>query len=277
MSVRLKQHFTSARRKFTNYIKNKQFDNLKSAIISTVIATLISTFLVSCISEYLREQREEVALINSINSIYLGSNKDWVDNHLGPATFINEHDDFLECVYVSEIAAIRVFYDVKTSSCNAFFVTALNRKKSDVLGLPELYSYITGGKNLGEFSYHDIEGKPLQVYGYVTQGDARSFYMEDYYYGAGNYYTYYFVSMDYGVERKNTSFASMLKPADTLSYIDDEVNVSQNTEPNLLVISNRSEVYPNTYGMSFQPVSSRIEELISDYSGFDSRQIKPHP
>ena len=83
--------------------------------------------------------------------------------------------------------------------------------------------------------------------------------------------------MDYGVERKNTSFASMFELASTVSYIDDEVNISQNTNPYLLVISDRSKVYPNTYGMSFQGVTSRIRDLISDYDGFDSRQIKTDP
>ena len=277
MAGHIKQRFTLALGRITNFIRSSGWDKLKNAVITTVIATLISTFLVSCISEYLRELREQTVLIDSINGIYLGSNKDWVDNHLGPATFINEHDDFVECVYVSEIAAVRVFYDVKTNSCNAFFVTALNTQKSDKLGLPKLYSSITGWINLGEFSYYDVEGKPQQVYGYVTQGAARSFYMEDYYYGAGNYYNYYFVSLDYGVERKNTSFASMFELASTVSYIDDEVNISQNTNPYLLVISDRSKVYPNTYGMSFQGVTSRIRDLISDYDGFDSRQIKTDP
>ena len=277
MAGHIKHRFTLALGRITNFIKSSGWDKLKNAVITTVIATLISTFLVSCISEYFRELREQTALIDSINGIYLGSNKDWVDSHLGPATFINEHDDFVECVYVSEIAAVRVFYDVKTDSCNAFFVTALNAQKSDKLGLPKLYSEITGGKNLGEFSYYDVKGKPLGVYGYVTQGAARSFYMENYYYGAGNYYNYYFISMDYGIEQKNTLFAAMLELASTVSYIDDEVNVSQNTHPNLLVISDRRKVYPNTYGMSFQGIDSRVKELISDYNGFESLQIKTDP
>ena len=277
MAGHIKQRFTLAFERISNSIRSYRWGRLKDAVVTTVIATLISTFSVSCISEYLSELREQTALIDSINGIYLGSNKDWVDSHLGPATFINEHDDFVECVYVSEIAAVRVFYDVKTSSCSAFFVTALNRQKSHKLGLPELYSYITDGKNLGEFSYYDIKDKPLGVSGYVSQGAARSFYMENYYYGAGNYYYYYFISMDYGVERKNTSFASMFELASKVSYIDDEVNVSQNTNSNLLVISDRRKVYPNTYGMSFQGASSRIEELISNYNGFDSRQIKTDP
>lgn len=277
MAGHIKQRFTLAFERISNSIRSCRWDRLKDAVVTTVIATLISTFLVSCISEHFRELREQTALIDSINGIYLGGNKDWVDSHLGPATFINEHDDFVECVYVSEIAAVRVFYDVKTNSCSAFFVTALNRQKSNKLGLPELYSYITDGKNLGEFSYYDIKDKPLGVYGYVSQGAARSFYMENYYYGAGNYYNYYFISMDYGVERKNTSFASMFELASTVSYIDDEVNISQNTNPYLLVISDRRKVYPNTYGMSFPGVTSRIRELISDYNGFDSRQIKTNP
>lgn len=277
MAEHIMQRFTLAFERISNSIRNCGWDRLKDTVVPTVIATLISTFLVSCISEHLRELREQTALIDSINGIYLGSNKDWVDSHLGSATFINEHDDFVECVYVSEIAAVRVFYDVKTRSCSAFFVTALSRQKSNKLGLPELYSYITDGKNLGEFSYYDVEGKPQQVHGYVTQGAARSFYMEDYYYGAGNYYNYYFVSMDYGVERKNTSFASMFELASTVSYIDDEVNVGPKTNSNLLVISDRRKVYPNTYGMSFQGAASRIEELISNYDGFDSCQIKTNP
>lgn len=241
-----------------------------SAVVSTVLATMLSTLFLSMISKAYTDYINQRELEKSIGSIYLGCNREWIDEKLGEATFTINHSDYIECVYISEIAAVRAFYGTETESCEAFFVTALSNRKIETLKLPGIYSHVTNGKSLGEYSYYDIQDKPLGIDGYVTNGDARIFYMEQYYYGAGNYYEYYFCSMDYGAELSGSSFESNMVPADDVSYVDDEVQGDFSTP---LVLVNRKQVKPNTYGMSYSEVSTRIKELISDYRNFDSRQI----
>jgi len=60
------------------------------------------------------------------------------------------------------------------------------------------------GFTLGELSYYDFPGTPESVFGFVSNGNARAFYSESYYFmSGGNYYNYHVASFDYGKTGKN--------------------------------------------------------------------------
>lgn len=243
-------------------------------VTATVIATLVSTFVSYLISTKFEEQRQEQKILDSIHNICIGSSKDWIDNYLGPSAFSTQVDDYLQCVYLTDLASVRVFYNVPGNKCCAFFVTRMNQNTKCKLYMPSSYSYATGGKPLGDYSYYEISGSPTCVFGYCSQGVARALYGELYYYmGGGNYYDFYFLSFDYG---EYQSVNSLWKSIELVGnkVIDDEVGPqSYSKDLGTQLIADRQTVCPNTFGISDIPSDVMIE-LIASYREFDSLNFR---
>ena len=246
-----------------------------SLLITPVIATLIATAITTLTSHHILQQQQTESLLDNVQNLYIGSSKEWLDSKLGPATFSDDSRGYLECAYVTDAAILRVFYDTSTNSCQAFFVT-LPPSKSHKLRMPNAYSDVVSGKALGDYSYHEIFGTPLSVWGYVSQGTARALYGEEYYYtSAGNYYSFYFLTLDYGfLDSVQDNISSMmLTSAFEDSKIDDEVCIDLIVDGYSSVVKDRYTSAPNTYGISSLPSDETIS-LISDYTTFDSLQLR---
>lgn len=246
-----------------------------SLLITPVIATLIATAITTLTSHHILQQQQTESLLDNVQNLYIGSSKEWLDSKLGPATFSDDSRGYLECAYVTDAAILRVFYDTSTNSCQAFFVT-LPPSKSHKLRMPNAYSDVVSGKALGDYSYHEIFGTPLSVWGYVSQGTARALYGEEYYYAsAGNYYSFYFLTLDYGfLDSVQDNISSMmLTSAFEDSKIDDEVCIDLIVDGYSSVVKDRYTSAPNTYGISSLPSDETIS-LISDYTTFDSLQLR---
>ena len=216
-------------------------------------------------------------LIKSIQNLYIGSHKGWIDSKLGFPTFTNQAEDFLECVYVTDIATVRVYYDYTVNACQAFFVTALSKKLFDAIELPPQYSWIVSKKRLGKFSFYEIEYVPFSYFGFVSQGVGRALYGELYDYSSrGNYYEFYFLILDYGIMKSFEDFERNL--IDSIRYDDskdDKEHIGYAYDEYFQRITSRDIFYPNTYGISGINIDKKIIiDAITSYQSFDSLQLR---
>lgn len=126
---------------------------------------------------------------------------------------------------------------------------------------------------LGELSYYDFPGIPEHIWGFVSNGNARAFYGESYYYmSGGNYYEYYIASFDYGKTGKNPQgFIDSLTFSNN-GPIDDEMSEMSPSSYNTLVIKDRKNNYPNSYGVSTLDVD--MSSLFFSYDWFNSQQLR---
>lgn len=248
-----------------------------STIVATILATLIATFLINMFNKVYIHTYQKKELIRSIQDLYIGSNKEWIDSKLGYPTFTNQAEKFLECVYVTNIAAIRVYYDNSAKACQAFFVTALSKKHSNSIKLPSQYSWIVSKKKIGKFSFYDIEDSPMSYFGFVSNGIGRALYGEEYtYQGSGNNYIFYFLILDYGIMKSFKEFDRNL--SNSIEYgdkpIDDKIRCSSYNGYSQR-ITNRKIFCPNTYGISKVYVDEKIIiNAITSYHSFDSLQLR---
>ena len=241
---------------------------IKNSIFTAIIAAIIATLLMTGINVFYDSFKERYDFAKTIQDIYIGSNKEWIDSKLGPANFLSVQDDYMECVYVSDTTAVTVFYEVGTSSCCGYFVTILKKDKLFPVTIPDTYSWITDGKPIDEISYYDIESVPYNTYGYVSNGTGRAFYGEEYYYASSaNYYSFVFASVDYGdLQMSYSSFSELLDLKWSDEPIDDEILVTHGQ-----VLADRKNICPNTYGI-IGP--SDILDLFRLYRNFDSFQLR---
>lgn len=247
---------------------------------------------------------EMIQILSSIQQLSLGCSKKWVDNKLGTpfvenivdvteigrirydyngdmidtsGNKINEDDivdSFLECVYYFDnIVSVTAYFDTSSNSCEAFFVTLLKDTLDVDIVMPEAYAFLTSNKALGEFTFTEILGEPIDVYGYVSQGNARAFYGEQHYFAAaGNYQEFYFAVLDYGMLNSLEEYILFLsgiqfdiKPG---NYSTDSYHSST------LLEQQRNKLYPNTYGISKLNYEITFS-LIGTYDvGFDSYRLR---
>lgn len=263
-------------------IEDPKFQNIISTIVNgilyAILAGVVTAALIACFTDIQKHSNERIKLLKNIGEIYIGSSKEWIDANFGPPNFTAKIEDYVLCAYFSDISAVQIIYDDSSKSTQAFFVTSLSNKKTDKLHIVKpLYDY-DGENILGEASYYDIPGTPQGVLGYVSNGTARAFYGETYYYNSsGNYYNYYYLSLDYG-ELKGTvqDFISSLDLVATKDdIIDDEVSSENILSDYFQIIRDRKNAYPNTYGVSGTSIDfDLVVDIISDYSWFDSKQIR---
>lgn len=237
----------------------------------TIFSSVASAFLITRISDIINQKREKDKIVNVVQSVYIGNNKEWVDANLGPAKYSREVDGLYQCVYINDYVAVNIFFDETAKSCKAYFVTLLRDDSIVSIRLPEIYDWIVQGKPLGQFSYYDIDYKPLSVYGRVTLGSHRAFYEEEYMLKAPELsMRYVFASLDYGIQLyPEELFENLLQHTDI--PVDDEVDIDRikndKNDPDFDVISDRHVTCPNTFGIAEYDFDIK---LIGDYSAFDS-------
>lgn len=220
----------------------------------------------------------------SIQKISIGSSKKWIDDKLGPSyaeTIMSIKDDrlmytdddesnktgeILVCAYdISDIIMVQVYFDISDNACLAFFITLLDDVSDVDIMMPRFYSSLVSDKSLGEFAFSELGEGIMSTYGYTSQGVARTFYGEEYYFGAnGNYQTFYFAVLDYGMLNSYADFTQFL------SIIQFNIGPNDDTLPLPEGLnSEREKFYPNTYGISALN-SDLTFELLSHYYWFDS-------
>lgn len=262
-------------------MENSKFDlNANHPMLYLLLTTLLFPFLVAILhselSSILYQRGMNISqhnnLVESIQKISIGSNKEWFDQNMGVPTYISSEEDLSDCIYVNEVAIVRVFFD-DNECCKAFFVTLPETGTEEYLSYPELYNWVTASKKLGEVSYYDTVGSPDRIGGNVTQGFPHVCYVEqNYYVSKGNYYDFYFCSLDYGKKYIDNNPLEDLVPSKKWSG-DDEVNQRQLCSPyQSWAISNRNKGKPNTYGIS-SISNDVIFDILLKPSMFDVRMF----
>ncbi|MCM1214596.1 MAG: TIR domain-containing protein [Lachnospiraceae bacterium] len=222
--------------------------------------------------------------LDSIQKLSIGSSKKWFDDKLGSPyaeTVIGIIDDrqmysnddessktgeLLVCAYnISDIIMVQAYFDISDNSCLAFFVTLLDDISGVDIMMPKFYSSLVSDKPLGEYAFSELGEYIVSTYGYAGQGIGRTFYGEEYYFGAaGNYNRFFFAVLDYGMLNSRADFSGFL------SIIQFNIGPCDDTLPLPEVLnSEREKFYPNTYGIS--TLNSNLTfDLLGDYYWFDT-------
>lgn len=249
-----------------------------------IVATIISTAIVNSATDAQITTMERTQLLNNLKLLSTGCDKDWMDDVFGKPIFTNSDGTTKEYVYITDIALIRSFFDLKDNSCKMFFLTKTTDEPLPFTSLLTNIFYNTGLKpTLGTLTYDQIKNGNLYIFdliGYFTNGSGRSFYGEGYIsvytmYGEN---TVYFASVDYGcpsswdmmedihmgqlTEKEKNYYKEFLAP------LTEDVDVLD--QP--IVLHERNKFYPNTYGMSELSGDYTMEKL-SDYTTFNSTVV----
>ena len=223
----------------------------------------------------------------SIQKLSIGSSKKWIDDKLGPPyaeTVIDIMDDgwmrpnddessktgeILVCAYnIYDIIMVQVYFDISDNSCLAFFVTLLDDISGVDIKMPKFYSSLVSDKSLGEYAFSELGYGIKSTHGYASQGVGRTFYGEEYYFaGDGNYNTFYFAVLDYGMINSPEDFSIFI------SIIQFNIGPCDNTLPLPEILNSKRETfYPNTYGISTLNTDLTFD-LLGNYYWFDTLSL----
>ncbi|MBQ6169643.1 MAG: hypothetical protein IJK30_06760 [Ruminococcus sp.] len=265
----------------------KLFMGALSLFAAPIITACLANCLITKSVKRINAEEKLNAQVKTLENVYIGCSKEWIDEKLGAPTFMyscegkteltnmtpKEIDyDFLACVYVTDIAVLKTYFGKEDNSCQAFFITVTDEKQS--LDLPSTYRRFVNDKSIGKFSYYDIDGNPTAVGGAISNGNARTFYGETFnFYSAGNYYCFIFGNVDYGID---VPFLLYMKGTEI--EWDDKTS---DHPPKVLGVQNikdRKENYPNTFGLASPIIPDKLAwELLLENRGFDSFQLKKDP
>jgi len=275
---KINDNLESVNRRLDNSSKMRSFSgkNFVQSVLIAVIATVLSSIVISITSNIFEQNNYKRSIFNAVENISIGCSKEWMDSKFGVPTFscahplpweeelLSEDLSIVEYCYILDELIIRAFYKSPVESCCLFLVTQRTEKISQEVNIP--YSP-TNGKSLGKFTYYEIEGKPLSVFGFDYQGFVRDLYGEFYYLGTSkSYYNFVFMTLDYGYVDSN--FFIGPPPFQALEFfLDDEVDINQ--IEGLPMCASRDSVHPNTYGISALSEQETII-LVESYSSFDS-------
>lgn len=274
------------KQKHKNIIK-KLGKGLLLAIIAPIITAIVADWLISRSVKRINAEEKLNMQVKTLENVYIGCSKEWIDEKLGAPTFMYSCDgkiefertkpeemnyDFLTCVYVTDIAVLKAYYGKEDNSCQIFFITATDEKQP--LNLPSTYRRFVNDKSIGKFSYHDIEGNPTVIGGAFSNGNARTFYGETFnFYSAGNYYGFIFGNVDYGID-----VPFLLYTTGTEIEWDDKTSDHPPKVLGVQNIKNRKENYPNTFGLASPAIPAELAwKLLLENKGFDSFQLKKDP
>jgi hypothetical protein len=201
-----------------------------------------------------------------ISEISIGVGRSYVDALLGKPkyqTYYKEYDLY-DCFYIMSGAVVRTVY--LADQVEAFFITRTNNRLNINLNG---YEYLCANKELGQFTYYDIVGKPEYVLSLMQNGTGFLIYYEQYHWGSrGNYQTFIFADLPYGAFNnelcnENDYYSDENFKADKISSADygDQI----------FIYFNRRESYPSTLGIVNEEKIDMeiIHELILDWPSID--------
>ena len=243
--------------------------------VTGIIFAIAASILSSIIMMHIEGKNKIKEQLNNLSEIYIGCNKEWVDEHFGAPQFSGQKGEYTLCAYISDSFVIQMAFD-EAESAQAYLITALNSKenikwKIDDSTFSNALLGTNNGLTLGDFSYYDFPGRPMNVFGFVSNGNARCFYSESYYFmSGGNYYNYYIATFDFG--KIDGGIEDLLRQFVISEDIDDEVNSQFHNNAGIQIIGDRKGNCPNTYGVS--AIGTDISELLFTYDWFNSQQLR---
>ena len=156
------------------------------------------------------------------------------------------------------------------------FIYSENKNR---LNIVDSYSEYVQKKALGEFSFEDIPGSPVNIVSGVQQTTCRIAYMEEYYFPtSGYYYHFYYGILDYGTQNSVNQLRTLTRLySEKLDgegeFYSEFFKYIRRYKPQL-VFEDRSEGYPNTYAVANSNVSEAIITEFVSYEEFDSLWLR---
>lgn len=244
------------------------FEWIITGVVFAVVASLLSTVLMAHIEENSRDRNQ----LNDLSNIYIGCSRAWMDEHFGVPQFVGHNDKYTLCAYILDSFAIQAAFD-EAESAKAYLITVLASKddsRKNKFSINDETSKYTKNLVLSDFSYYDFPGKPEAVFGATSNGNARAYYAEMYYFmSSGNYYEYYLATLDFG--KLNNDFEGFLHEFGMPSGdIDDEVSAKVNQ--GVQVIVDRKKNCPNSYGVATLADLEAMDSLLLYW--FNSQQLR---
>ena len=236
-----------------------------TGIVFAVAASLLTTWI-----QEKQDAKENItSQLTNLSNVYIGCNKQWMDETFGSPQFSGQKDEYLLCAYISDYYVLQVVFD-QAQAAQAYLITALNNSENVDIQIVDSTWRVSDVITLGETSYYDFPGQPTRVLGYISIGNARAFYGEAYnFMSTGNYYTYYIASFDYG--KLPGTVENFLNCFDIVPHYDVDEEVSFKIVQGINIIPDRKNNYPNTYGVSMYDA---VGDLLFSYDWFNSQQLR---
>lgn len=200
-----------------------------------------------------------------INQVSIGGNKEYIDETFGKSYYhYKAKNGISENIYILDDVILRAYY--KHGRLISYFLTITNNIK---LKLPKNFQTFVNNKELGDFSFYDINGNPRNTDAYTQNGTGHAFYSEEYYFGShGNYYEFYFMLLDYGIFNK--------KEINNIYENNKDSSIKEKTEQSKkitiidsILVRDRRVSCPNTYGVCLSEYKEDIYKMIYTYENFD--------
>lgn len=251
-----------------NRFFKKLFELLFTGVILAVVASLLTTSIMNKNEQKKEQQRQ----ISDISNIFIGCSSDWMNEHFGSPQFTAHKENYTLCAYISDYFVIQIAFD-QGNSAKAYLITELE-SYNDSIVINDSTKVFSDEISLCDTPYYDLPSRPISTFGFVSNGNVRALYAEEYYYmGGGNYYTYYYATLDFG--KTGGDVLDFIKELDLLNDedVDDEV---PREIINGYAIKNRTSFCPNTYGVADRELTNTTDvySLLFDYNWFNSIQIR---
>ena len=258
---------TSAYKKIYLFLRS-----LSAPVLSGILAALF----VNSMTASRLDSIQDNLIKETIQNIYIGQSKEWIDYRLGPPNYTNTLN--VECkvedgyeqnmnytyqvgIYITRYAMLRVYFDEENLSCQAFAVTI--QKKNHQINLPEPYSEFVMHKSLGDFSYSEILYEPSYIASYHQNGTGRMAYIEEHFYTGTGGRGFYFGTMDYGA-----SASQLWDDVFMQDYSDRKFKDAQ------FEFEDRTKAYPDTYMITDRKVPRAFVWTAIGYNDFDSEYLR---
>ena len=235
--------------------KNKH-PNLKKYSIEFFLGLLvgiIAAVLFAIFSNSYDALQQQAEKRNLINSLAIGTNREYIEDVIG-VPYIkcdNTQNGFIDYIYKIDGALLRIIYS--EDSAKAIFLTILNPAYIGKYDNNEV-TFLFNDKDLGNFTFEDIEFRNEGNYDQYTNGAGLTFYIESFWTRpSGNYHEYVLAIMPYG----------LFIPPEKI----DELQVDKshyNTHFGYM-----GNFYPNTYGIIDDECLDKITEMLIDIDSFD--------
>jgi len=238
-------------------------ENIKSKLLKMTYDVFLVVLILIISIAYTHIHAQNV-LIEELNDLKIGQSIDYMETHLGIPIFeyYHSHENITEQVYNNKYSVVRAYFD--NEKLVGFFVTA--KEKGRKISMPEQFEIFCNGNTLGKFTFKEIHNKPQSLVSYITNGTGHVYYCEDYYFASrGNYYQFYFGYVDYGFYDMESSMTEFEQDEEIVDILPEKTGG--------MILIDRSESYPNTYGI-VEAQYNTVIELFSNYNTFNLQALR---
>ena len=218
-------------------VKKELFNLIVQYFLGIVIAATLPIF-----SLLYNSINTDIQLVNHINNIRIGSNKEYMDQIFGLPIFEHAKNQLVEDVYDAKYVYIRAYYD--NNELIGYFVTQYKKGFLVEICLPKSYRRFVDGKPIGKFTFEDVTYPCGDVKFIDPNGNVITTYVESCFTNSsGHYNCVEFAYFYYGLYDNLKDFEHY----DGVYHDDTAEHYNPYIQPTFSF--SRSSTYPNSYGI----------------------------